>query len=618
MVIIKIRKVIDMLLTKTVELIWNKRNKQRFLSKNYTFTKIGDTFSVSVFDLPNNSTINIKAKCDYCGDETPPNLTYGKYYRQALSSPVKTYACKKSECNLKKRFDMAKYKQQRGELNEKNPFYFHFEENVMKLLESYLLKYENLYQITNKPEGVRLLNIFQRHNEFDMIEMAKKLGHVEETLENNPLLGLSRKEMNSEHRRNEKFEEVKAVILEFMENYKRFPTYEEASVLKGMNTGKIDKLGGIHGIREQMNIKDPAYLIDDRGWPNKSSYEWTVAQFLIHNNVFYKRDQKPFIESGHKSDFTFYPEEGPIIHLELWGYDKTSGGKIAKEYSITKQKKIKLYKKYKDEIQLVSLERSMFERASYDQLQAELKRILEPILTIKLNEVKQEIIIPPTMLSDEQLYEEFLKYTNNGEITPLYFDLPNNLQVAISKRYKNYEVFLKKYNFQPNKESANVPIEYLFKACEACINDEGSLLNLKSYLEKNKNLFKGYIRKSRKNGGFFNVKLSFFRYCIDNEIPILEDDQMFLIGVAQKKITNITRQKEEQRLFAINILEKLSVNYQTTPFRHFNLRFSDEEVRNIRSLKKNGATYAELMKMFHVSSSTINEVLNGATYSHIE
>ncbi|WP_090629811.1 hypothetical protein [Neobacillus massiliamazoniensis] len=605
------------MITQTVEIIWNNRNKQHYLSKNYIFTKIGDTFSVSVFDLPNNSTINVKAKCDYCGDETPPEFTYGDYYRQALSSPVKTYACNKPKCNFKKRFDMASYRQQRGELNEKNPFYFHFEENVMKLLKSYLNENGNLHQMKNKTKGNRILNIFQRHQEFDIIEMAIRLGYEEQDLRNNPLLGLSRKEMNSEHRQNEQFEEVKAAILEFMEEHKRFPTYEEACMLKGMNTAKLDKLGGIHAVRQRMGINDSTYLIDDRGWPNKSSYEWMVAQFLIHNNVPYKREQRPFINNGHRSDFTFYTEEGLTIHLELWGYDETSGGIVAEEYVEKKARKMELYKEHEKEIQLVSLKRSMFERATYDQIQSELKRILGPILKMKLKELEQEVMIPPTMLSNEQLLEEFLKYSIDGKTTPLFWDLTNNLRVAILKRFKSYEVFLKQNNFQPNKESTNVPIEYLFEACEACINEDGSLLNLKSYLERNKNRFKGFISKARNNGGFFNVKLSFFSNCVEKGITIFEDDQMFLIGVAQKKITNITRQNEEQRLFAIDILEKLGVDYQTIHFRHFNLRFTDEEVREIRNCKKKGVTYAELTKKFNASSSTIKEVLHGPTYSHI-
>jgi hypothetical protein len=607
-----------MLLTQTVDLIWTKKNKKRYLSKNYIFTKIGDTFSVSVFDLPNNSTITVKAKCDYCGEETPPDFTYGQYYRQALSSPVKTYACNNPECNFKKRFDMAKYRQQRGDLDEKNPFYFHFEENVMKRLEDYLLIYENLSQIRNKPEGIRLLNIFQRHKEFDMIEMAKKLGYDEEKLNFNPVLGLSREEMNSEDRRNEQFEEVKAIILEFMNNNNnRFPTCEEFCVLPGMNNSKLDKFGGIHEIRKKMGITDPVFLIDDRGWPNKSSYEYTVAQFLIHNNVPYIRDQKPFKESLHKSDFTFYPKEGQVIHLELWGFDESSSGSVAEDYVATKAKKVELYNKYSKSIQLVSLERSIFKRTPYDHQQAELNRILEPILKMKLKKVEQEVIIPPTMLSKEQLFKEFLKYTDDNT-TPLYFNLPNNLRDAISIHYKNYEDFLKQNNFQPNKESTHVPVESLFDAIEELIKEEGSSWNLKSYLQKNKDRFKGYISKVRKNRGVFDVKLRYFGYCVEKGIPIVETDQMYLIGVAQKKITNITRQNEEQTMFAIEILKKLGVHYETIHFQHFNLKLKDEEVRKIRILRKNGTKIEELIEKFQVGKSTINEALNGSTYSHIK
>lgn len=609
-----------MLITKTVEAKWHSSNKDHFLSKGYPFTKFRDKFFVSVYDLPNNSSAKVKAKCDYCGRETSANFTYGQYFRQALSSPVKTYSCASGSCNFKKRLDMAKYKLDRGELDENDPLYFQFEENLLKLLQSYLTKYGNLHQIRNKPEGPRLLDVFQKHKGYNMIELAKRLGYQEEELQYNPILGLSRVELKSESRINSQFEELKAAILNFMEQNNRFPSYGEASMLPGMHNGVLDKFGGIFEIRRRMGITDPDFLIDDRGWYNKSVQEWMVAQFLIHNKITYKREQQPFVghNSNFRSDFTFYPEEGLIIHVEVWGYDETSVGYIAKEYLEARRKKLRLYKEYSKEIELISLDRKIFQRKTYEQIQSDLIHILKPVLNKKLKYVDQEVWIPPNSLSNEQLYEEFLKYTKGKHKPPLFFDLPNNLRVAIGQRFITYEIFLKQHNFHARRESTSVSIESLFVALETMIKEEGSTWNFKSYVEEYKDRFKGFIKKIQRNGGFLNVKLRFFEYCVEHGIPIVEHDQMFLIGMVQNKIRNITRQTEEQRILAVSILEKLNVDYEKIRFRHFNLRFSDEEVREIRYLKKNGATYRELCEKYQVSSYTINEALHGSTYSHVD
>lgn len=50
-----------------IEMHWTTANKKYFVSKGYIFTKLRESFYVSVFDLQNNSTKKIDVICDKCG-----------------------------------------------------------------------------------------------------------------------------------------------------------------------------------------------------------------------------------------------------------------------------------------------------------------------------------------------------------------------------------------------------------------------------------------------------------------------------------------------------------------------------------------------------------------------
>ena len=52
-----------------VKMTWNGRNKTYYIEKGYSFTKIGDKFSVKIADLPNGSSVEVKIICDYGGTE---------------------------------------------------------------------------------------------------------------------------------------------------------------------------------------------------------------------------------------------------------------------------------------------------------------------------------------------------------------------------------------------------------------------------------------------------------------------------------------------------------------------------------------------------------------------
>jgi hypothetical protein len=76
------------LISKTVTMKWNGRNKKWFESKGYVYTKMGEEFEVRVEDLFENSDFLVVAKCDGCGEikKIPWNnylghvKSIGKYY----------------------------------------------------------------------------------------------------------------------------------------------------------------------------------------------------------------------------------------------------------------------------------------------------------------------------------------------------------------------------------------------------------------------------------------------------------------------------------------------------------------------------------------------------------
>lgn len=64
-----------MLITKTVKLKWNKRNKDYYINKGYNFTFLGDKFEINANDLTKGSHKEVVVKCDYCGNITKKDIS---------------------------------------------------------------------------------------------------------------------------------------------------------------------------------------------------------------------------------------------------------------------------------------------------------------------------------------------------------------------------------------------------------------------------------------------------------------------------------------------------------------------------------------------------------------
>lgn len=56
-----------MLLSETVKVKWNSRNKKHYVNLGYLFTKMGDSFDARIEDLTNGCNSEVQIMCDYCG-----------------------------------------------------------------------------------------------------------------------------------------------------------------------------------------------------------------------------------------------------------------------------------------------------------------------------------------------------------------------------------------------------------------------------------------------------------------------------------------------------------------------------------------------------------------------
>lgn len=68
-----------MLKNQFLEIKWAARNKNYYENKGYKYTKIGDIFKISVFDLTPKNKCKIEVICDYCNEPYYP--TYDNYLK---------------------------------------------------------------------------------------------------------------------------------------------------------------------------------------------------------------------------------------------------------------------------------------------------------------------------------------------------------------------------------------------------------------------------------------------------------------------------------------------------------------------------------------------------------
>lgn len=422
-----------MLLSKEILIKWSKVNKKEFVSKGYKFTKFGDSFLVNFSDVEEGSTYQIQVKCDYCG------IVFWKQYRKFLKGRknINKDCCEKSECRGLKSKDALKMKN--GNSKGSNG-YWSIKENRLKELDMYIKENGKLDNFQNDEEGSKLFLAIHNYKD-DIYQMVSVLGYNMKNL---------RKKSVFPAKHFEDINNLKPVIEEFISEYNRFPTYTELTDKLRVPSAAIIHYGGIQKMKSMFDYDISDDFKDDSGFYNRSSYEYMVAQFLFSNKISYKREQMPFPSEGnYRSDFTIYTIDGRKIHVEVWGYSKyiEQNSSRTTEYVKNRKHKEKLYDKYN--ITLISIEPSLFDKNTYQGIQKELKKLFNPYFNIKLEIFDNEVIIPPNKLSDDELFESIMKYSDNEMILPSTMLLQKknqSLYNEMRKRYGSIKTFAKKYN----------------------------------------------------------------------------------------------------------------------------------------------------------------------------
>lgn len=354
---------------------------------------------------------------------------------------------------------------------------------------------------------------------------------------------------------------LKSTIMSFIDKYERFPTIKELKYNYDVPPSTIQYFGGIEKIKDDIGYTEDD-LIDESGFHNRSHYEYIVAQFLIHNNIPYKREQHPFPKpyDNMRSDFTFEMVNGEIYHLEVWGYQKSDvDGSRSKEYYKRKKEKIALYKKYN--INLISIENDIFSN-TFDKIQTKLSELLRDILNADLKVIDHKYLIHPNKMSDDELFSEIMKISKDNVTLPKESDFTEDnkhLFLEALKRFDNYNKFAKHFSVVTNRKrgywNEKTVINRLFNIHDKYGYLPTSIKIRNNKLSKDDSLFIGIVDGVKSVfGNTVQCYLLFYEKCIDKNIKLGEKDIEYLTNLYNLKYFRKDMVTESDRQRAYNIL----------------------------------------------------------------
>jgi hypothetical protein len=327
------------------------------------------------------------------------------------------------------------------------------------------------------------------------------------------------------------FENVKYRINKLIDSFGRFPTQEEINFGLGIHNRHLAKFGGMYEIKRRMNYDDSSDLKDDNGFFNKSIQEYYVAQFLIHNNISYKREGLICEDYGYLYDFLLEEIDDNKYYIEVWGYDDGSSQR-ADRYRVKMEKKIKIYKDCN--LNLISISPTVFRNKSYEDINKSLYEVFEDIINKQFKELPNDIFIPSSKYTNIELKDEIMKYSKDGITIPSQSYLTSvnrtELYVEINRRYKSIFTFADNYNLKTEHLNYNYWNEdTIFETFTKMISEFGHILN-KSECEsekyKSNSIIKGFSGGVTRHGGILENRIKYYEYLINNnkEIPILEHE----------------------------------------------------------------------------------------------
>ena len=502
--------------------------------------KRGTKITVHILDLMKGSHTMVKVQCDECG----------KIYEM----PYKYYLKKYCVLKIGKLFcfdcinpAMSKY----GIATQK---VWDDKSYVLKRLDNFIKKNGTLKGWTvNNQEGTNIAARIREYG-YDLEELCTELGYNYYEL----------RDIHYPEGFLYNYDNFKSILQKFIDENGYFPSQNQMRYDLHIPESIPLRFGGSEQVMKDMGITEN-YLIDDRGFYNRSYYEYILAQYLIHNNIPYEREQYPFPYPNDKlrSDFTFTTKDGIVYHLELWGY--TSGYEYlesrANEYLKRKEMKKNLYKKYN--INLIEVDAQVFSN-TLSAIQNRLSNILSDILNVELKDVDRKYIINPRGLTNDELFESIMKYSEDGITLPDVLFLQKNdtsLLNEIHLRFDNYNNFAKEYGVRTNNKrgfwNKETVLDTMF-----IIKDKYGFIPTSSYIRNNKlykedKIFVGLTSAMKTvYDSTIDAYLTFFERCNDKNIKLQEYEINFLNNIVNHKTVNKKSVKESEIQRAIYLLQE--------------------------------------------------------------
>lgn len=354
---------------------------------------------------------------------------------------------------------------------------------------------------------------------------------------------------------------LKETISSFIDDYGYFPTIKELKHNFDVPPSTIQNFGGIEKIKNDIGYVEDD-LIDDSGFRNRSHYEYIVAQFLIHNNISYTREQHPFPEPNNnlRSDFTFEKPDGTTYHLEVWGYNSAdANGKRSQMYCKRKANKMELYKKYG--INLISVENDIFAN-TFETIQLKLSELLSDILGEDLKIIDHTFLTHPNKMSDKELFDEIMKISKDPSTLPKEIDFTSDnkcLFLEALKRFGNYSKFAKHFGVVTNNKHDYWNEDTVLNRMTDIQKKYGYLptsIEIRNKkLAKSDVLFTGIVDGVKSVfGNTINGYLTFYEKCVTENIKLGEKDNKYLNNLYNLKYFRKDSVTESDRKRAYDIL----------------------------------------------------------------
>jgi hypothetical protein len=497
--------------------------------------KRGTIITIRVSDLTKGSRVLVKVACDYClKEKLKPYTEYNKSIN--THDAIKKYCCE--DCDQHKRQEIYEYKQRIGLLKRGNKGYWNFKDNILFELDKFIKRKQSITNMQRDKIGATIEGAI-KYKGLSIDDLCRELEYDPESLRNrhNP--------PNYYY----DFNNLSEGIKELIEILDRFPKQREVLQHLHISNEILLSFGGIKEIKSIMGYNDENDLIDNRGFRNASTYEYMVAQYLIENNVSYKREQYPF-KGKHKrlrSDFTFYLEDDKEIHIEIWGYsrkDKASKRSIA--YNEKRVEKERLYKNYNHI--LVGIDYEIFQ-GKYDDVQYRLYDIFNPYLCLNFRKVDHQKFIPANKISDGDLLKELMNYSDDNVTLPkqdLLSELGlSNLFLEAINRYGTYYNFAEKMGVKSLRVRHDWSEQKVYEIFDYMISDYGHILKSNELrFNRDRNL-RGFETGAKKVfGSILNARISYYEHQVSNnqmindkELDYIDDVLHIRNGFSKRYIT---------------------------------------------------------------------------------